>query len=280
MKLLLLTTAIIENGNTDVLDNMLESVAENMKLNTNYHVDHVVLLQKCTKEKCSEIEIKAPPFVTFLSIDNIISLSEARNRLFHYVFDASLIEGSSIVAFPDDDCWFPVGNLNFVINQFQLNKNLDFFFCKYGSSTEAASMNEDELKEASISDVVRNASSNTIFIRGRVALQIGGFDINLGVGTENNGGEDLDYAIRAYLASEQVSYLSKKIVGHRDKNNELRGKYYRGSTIVLKRYSKKSVGLMYEFLRKACIGLVLMVKNELSWTEFLISMRYNKPLIE
>ncbi|GAA5217689.1 glycosyltransferase family 2 protein [Corallincola platygyrae] len=278
MELLFLTTAIIKDNDLSVLDRMLASVTSSLKADENLKLKHMLLLQKVTKQQASDIAALLPAYVEVMSVDEMVSLSKARNILLSEVENRQLWPKNGIVAYPDDDCWYPAGNLNRILNTFAQDEELEFFFCNYGADAQAVKSTEKPLN-ASAKQVVRNASSNTIFFRSNVAQAIGGFDLNLGVGTVNNGGEDLDYALRAFLCSKKSLFLGEKLVGHRDKDNALRAKYYRGSAIVLKRYAGKHLGILFEYIRKLMIGSVLFTKREMPLNELKIVLSHKQPLI-
>ena len=172
-----------------------------------------------------------------------------------------------MVAFPDDDCWYPAGFLRQVVELFGRQTELDFWICRYGSQPVVESFAHVRPALARTREVVRNASSNTMFLRGRVVGSIGGFDERLGVGTPMGGSEDLDYALRASQASRQTAYLDSVLVGHRDKSPEIRARYYRSSLTVLARHARH--GARSEFLRKIAVGAYLVLRNELAAKDYL-----------
>jgi hypothetical protein len=104
---------------------------------------------------------------------------------------------------------------------------------------------------ASPRDVIRQASSNTIFVRGRVLRDDRVFDETLGVGTVNGGGEDTEFALRAWLSTPQ-----------------LRPKYYRGGLIALARHARQQPRIGFEFARKLAVGLWLVGTRQLPVAAF------------
>lgn len=274
MNIVLLTTTILSDESIKCLHRLFTSVKRNS--NHGINIKHILLIQNPANLDIPEFASTTSHELFILVEDEKVSLSEARNKMLTFAQQNSLIANNDLVAFPDDDCWYPDNNLIKIFKQFEKHKKLDMFFCKYQSS-DHDDFDESDIKlDAGAKSVVRNASSNTIFLRGVVVNSQLGFDRNLGVGSPNNGGEDLDYAIKSFLQARQTGFLNAYIIGHRDKNIELRGKYYRGSAIVLNRYKFSQLTLLKEFLRKVLIGINLLISRELSLKEFCLSMKFLK----
>jgi hypothetical protein len=163
------------------------------------------------------------------------------------------------VAFPDDDCWYPPGFLGQVAGLFERHAELDFWFCRYASNPSPASLAADP-RDATLADMVRNASSNTMFMRGRLVKAIGEFDEGLGVGTPLGGAEDLDYVLRARRKARRAAYCDAALVGHRDKSRELLARYYASSLLVLARYADAAP----EFYRKIAVGFYYALRRRMT----------------
>lgn len=271
MKVVLLTTSILSKESVKYLYRLYESVLRNAEKGLT--VEHIMLLQNPDNYSVPDFLTTSNYNIAVIVEPQMMSLSEARNRMLAVSKGNGLIDNEDLVAFPDDDCWYPEKNLAFIYEQFQKRYSLDLFFCKYRNKDHEHAEEAIIQHNIGAKTVVRNASSNTIFIRGKIVNNTVGFDRNLGVGTPNNGGEDLDYALRAFLQANETAFLNRYLIGHRDKNNELRGKYFRGSAIVLNRYRFRTVGLMAESLRKLTIGCVLVAKGEMGFSEFFSAYR-------
>jgi GT2 family glycosyltransferase len=206
-----------------------------------------------------------------ISIPNIISLSAARNMLLREAERSGDLKAAEVIAYPDDDCWYPAETLRTIAGRFRASGDLDFLFCRYASTPALAGTEAGAIISARARHVVRNASSNTIFIRGDVVRAIGCFDEMLGVGTPNNGGEDVEYALRAYLQARRTEFVDAEIVGHRDRDSSLRAKYYRGALLAIRRHALQDTGVAWEYVRKVAIGLVLMLRGEVRLGEFISS---------
>ncbi|MGE0231388.1 MAG: glycosyltransferase family A protein [Flavobacteriaceae bacterium] len=238
---------------------MIASVAEAASRLPDADVRLMLLLQGASAADASAF----PAFVTPFSIDGTISLSRARNRLLGEALARGAVEHDTVVAFPDDDCWYPPRALETIAGRFAADPDLDLWFCRYGSEPTAPGAAHFAGSAATARDVVRNASSNTIVVRGSVVKQICRFDETLGVGTPNFGGEDVDFALHAFRLARRAAFADAKLVGHRDKNTELRARYYRGSLIVLGRHAPKIGGARYEYARKLLVGAYLGCRGEL-----------------
>ena len=128
-----------------------------------------------------------------------------------------------------------------------------------------------DMGRARTSELVRNASSNTIFLRGHVITAIGEFDEALGVGTPMGGSEDPDYALRARRVAAKTVYCNAALVGHRDKDSRIRAQYFASSLLVLARHATN--GTWGEFLRKIAVGAILTIRGELGIRPFIRALR-------
>lgn len=261
-RFLLLTTSIVTE-NTEKLERMIDSL-RGYHASSDIQIKHVLLLQKTSEEQAKALSesLSFPEWTQVLSDERMLPLSVARNIMLNHVHASSeVIDNDTVVAFPDDDCWYPEGfliGLTNIVNQ----SHSDFFFCCYGTETESIKLAQP-IKIASYRDLVFNASSNTLFIRSSVVKQVGYFNENLGVGARFNGGEDLDYALRAYRRAGQTVFCSSVLVGHRDKMTTLRGSYYTGSALALRNNALYSLSATMQFIRKIAIGVYLVLKREM-----------------
>jgi len=268
----LISTTDHRNAPPGILDRMLASVQEAARARPDLRIRHALLLQNCTPAERDRRLADLPAFVIAESVEGRLSLSAARNKLLMNLAKSDAIGADSIVAFPDDDCWYPPDTLPLIVGLFETDPTLDLWFCRYASRPMPVSAMSAE-RRARARDVVRSASSNTIFVRGRIARAIGRFDANLGVGTPNLGGEDTDFALKAHALARTSRFCDAALIGHRDPQPALRARYYPGSLLVLGRHAATSFPLMLEYLRKIAIGFVLLLRGELSWRAFIAANR-------
>ncbi|WP_137044787.1 glycosyltransferase family 2 protein [Pseudolabrys sp. FHR47] len=268
MKLVLISTSNIESGRVDVLERMVSSVERAATvLDKRVSIRILLLLQKCPEYRYWALSKSLPPFVQAIPSTDALSLSAARNLLLSYAISNGMIDSATVVGFPDDDCWYPAGVLESVAHAFATTPELGLWFSKY-SSTPVPIVHVGAATRASARDVIREISSNTMFVRGRVLRSAPVFDESLGVGTVNGGGEDTEFGLRAYLSSAQSLYVPAAVIGHRDKSPQLRPKYYRGGLIALARHAKQQPRIGVEFARKLAVGVWLVGTRQLPVAAF------------
>lgn len=267
MNVVLISTSDVGSGRSRVLGRMLRSVEQAKLARPELDVSMLLLLQRCPQQWRQSLNDSFPRFVRAASTDGRVSLSVARNVLLAEALSSGLIGDSTIVAFPDDDCWYPDGVLEHVTQTFALSPRLDLWFCRY-SSTPAGIERAPAPRIATARDVVRQASSNTMFVRGRIVKSGMVFDESLGVGTPTDGGEDTEYALNAHVRSCLSLYLPAEVIGHRDKNPRLRAKYYRGGLIAIARHASREMRIGVELVRKLLVGVWLVLSRQLPAAAF------------
>ena len=197
MKVVLLTTTVWSDRSRDVLERLVSSIRQ--ECNHSIQVHHLILLQKWQGQSYPDFGASSHHKIQFMACSEMLSLSAARNEMLRQCQEQSLVGSEDIVAFPDDDGWYPNDTLGAVVNGFNDRPAMEFFFCKYKQSDHEAAQSIDTASLATATDVVRNASSNTLFLKGRLVNRIGGFDLELGVGAKNNGGEIAESLIKKLL---------------------------------------------------------------------------------
>jgi hypothetical protein len=271
MKILLFSTADAASSRMALFDRMVQSIDASAKTLPGDSLTLCILFQNCPEHRLAVLRARLPAFVECSAVDGLVPLSIARNVLLCPKLAAGAVDADTIVAFPDDDAWYPGGFLSGAVALFRNHANLDFWFCRYGAAPRVADWSAPALMLASRSAVVRKSSSNTIFVRGSVAAAVGEFDEKLGVGTAVASAEDVDYALRSFSVARLSVLRDEVLVGHRDKPPGLRAKYYPGSLFVLARYARQ--GGTTEFLRKVAIGVYLVVNGELPFRRYVSSLR-------
>lgn len=246
-----------------MLERMVRSVEQAAAvLDTRVSIGILLLLQRCPEYRYWALSRSLPAFVQAIPCTEAMSLSAARNLLLTYAKSNGMIDSTTVVGFPDDDCWYPAGVLESITRSFATESKLGLWFSKYSSAPVPIAL-ADRAGRATARDVVREVSSNTMFVRGHVLRSAAVFDETLGVGTVNGGGEDTEFALRAYLASAQSLYVPAPVIGHRDKSPQLRPKYYRGGLIALARHARQQPRIGVEFARKLAVGVWLVGTRQL-----------------
>jgi hypothetical protein len=271
LDIFLISTTDMKGERGEVRDRMLQSLVESQRTLGERRISLSLLLQNCDSGELAAFAATAPDFVRPVAVAGRVPLSIARNMVMRRLIAEHSIGPDTLVAFPDDDCWYPAGFLSQVAALFARESALDFWFCRYSSQPLRDSIAATEPAGARMGEIARNASSNTIFLRGRVVTAIGEFDEALGIGTSLGGAEDLDYALRARHVAHKTAYYDAALVGHRDKSPSVRARYYASSLLVLARYAGNGAGS--EFLRKIAVGAYLMVRRELRVGDFAKALR-------
>lgn len=247
-----------------VRERMVRSLVESRQAAGSDRLALFVLLQNCEAHEVPALRAAMPHFFHPICVPGRVPLSTARNLLLRRLSADNAIHADSLVAFPDDDCWYPPGLLLQVAELFARDTQLDFWFCRYASNPGRADL-AAEAGVASVAEIVRNASSNTMFMRGRIVKSIGEFDEGLGVGTPLGGAEDLDYVLRAWRAARKTAYCDAALVGHRDKSRQLLARYYASSLLVLARHAH--TGAAREYYRKIAVGVYYALRRQLTLTD-------------
>lgn len=261
----------MRGGRVDVRHRMLQSLVESQHSLRGHEITLFLLLQNCTPGELAAFAASAPAFVRASAVAGQVPLSAARNLLLRPLLAGDGIDSDAVVAFPDDDCWYPEGFLDQAASLFARDAMLDFWFCRYASRPVRKAFAAAKPTRASTGEIVRNSSSNTIFLRGRVVNSIGQFDEALGVGTPLGGSEDLDYALRAQRVARETAYCDAALVGHRDKSRSVRARYYASSLLVLARHARE--GVRGEYWRKIAVGMFLTLQLELKPRDFARALR-------
>lgn len=268
-EILFITTTDAAGGRASDLERLLSSIATALRGR-----DWRMLLLVQRASSGTHFVGGCPENVEIETIAHRVSLSHARNLLLRKAREQGLLSRSALVAFPDDDCWYPDGALERILNLFRIDHGLDFWFCGYSSSPQtplrALSM---DMKPPSVFHVAAKASSNTMILRSRIVERIGGFDEELGVGTANNGGEDTDYALRAFSGARKSRFVDQPLIGHRDHDPHLRSHYFRGSLIAIARHTAKRPASLALLLRKLMVGSVLVATRRMPAKEFMTALK-------
>ena len=279
--ILLLTTADMTAGRDADLQWLVTSVERFMVRNPQTPLHHVMLLQRCESAAAACAQLGFPERMDVFAVGELVPLSIARNLMINRALASPPFPlEAALVAFPDDDAWYPDGTLDHIHQCFASDRDLDLWFCRYGSEAQfPAGLRE---KTPTLHEVISKASSNTVAIRGRVLDTVVGFDEHLGLGTPAKSGEDTDFAIRSFLAARKARYAPYRMVGHRDFDPAIRAKYYGGTLVALGRHKGKSVAAAASFIRKILVGLALVARRELRPGEFAGAVRMyadNSPAI-
>ncbi|HTV54020.1 MAG TPA: glycosyltransferase family A protein, partial [Terriglobia bacterium] len=137
-------------------------------------------------------------------------LSRARNIALPHIT-------GDVVAFPDDDCWYPPDLLKQVAHFLSENPECDGLTgCSADPAGRPSPSCDRHPGDITTGNVWRRAISFTIFLRRNVIAKAGEFDEALGVGagTPWGSGEETDYLLRALAAGCRFHYDPSVLVLH------------------------------------------------------------------
>jgi glycosyltransferase involved in cell wall biosynthesis len=162
-------------------------------------------------------------------IDPILAQYESRFPVFHVRSEKGLSRarnvgmrqiGGDVVAFPDDDCWYPPRLLESVKNLFASQPEWHGITGRPVSAEGQAVLGQYDSKPGLLTklNVWRRVNSNTLFLRRHLVESVGWFDETLGVGAGTPWGssEDADFPLRALNQGLRVYYLPDLLVFHPD----------------------------------------------------------------
>jgi len=148
---------------------------------------------------------------SILHLRSAKGLSRARNVGLKYI-------SGDIVAFPDDDCWYPPDLLRRVFRFFQEHPDTDGLTgCSVDESGELSNGRWDtSVGVLDRFNVWRRGISFSIFLKTQVVREIANFDETLGAGarTRWGSGEETDYLLRALKAGFRLYYDPSFAVYH------------------------------------------------------------------
>lgn len=156
------------------------------------------------KKVCNDVNFQK----SIISTSDVVSLSHARN------LGLRLIEGD-IVAFPDDDCWYPQQLLEQVKKCFESKLSIDCVCCCGYDPEKKRTLSKRAPKQGIVRINTINALKYpmSIGIFAKTACKIY-FDENLGVGTKWGSGEESDYILQLLYNNRSVIYYSNILVYH------------------------------------------------------------------
>lgn len=253
----LFTTSDFLNGKSEALTRMIASVERFRTANPAVELRSMLLLQRVDPAITPDI----PEWIDLIVTPERLSLSAARNRMIAAAYDAGLSD-DAIVAFPDDDAWYPEGTLEHIVEQFAAHDTLDLWFCRYGRAAQWRHGAPETTP--SLQQTLSFASSNTTVVRGRMLRLAGRFSEDLGVGTPAGGGEDTDFSMRCWHAARQSLYCDLMAVGHRDADPSIRAKYYAGSLQAIAINANASSAARMAWLRKLAVGAAFTAMGRIS----------------
>ena len=123
----------------------------------------------------------------------------------------------SVIAFPDDDCWYEADVVATVCSALSSEPAWSGLVAQW---VEQADARGGALAEGLLDEQVwrryrgGDASSISLFVRASLFKQLGGFDERLGVGRWFGAGEEIDFIFRALAAKAVFGRCAKARVHH------------------------------------------------------------------
>lgn len=149
--------------------------------------------------------------LTIVHVASLPGLSRARN------VGLPLCSGP-LVAFPDDDCWYPSGLVAKVVDEFAVRPDLVALMGRTldGEGNASLGLFLDADADIDKHSVWFAGNSNSLFVRRDAARAVAGFDETLGVGaaTPFGSGEETDFVLRLLRAGGRAAYRRDLIVHH------------------------------------------------------------------
>jgi GT2 family glycosyltransferase len=123
-----------------------------------------------------------------------------------------------VVSFPDDDCLYPVDTLRRVVALLTRHPELDGVTGRAVSPIDGQESWRFKRTGGMVTkrNVLQTGTSFTMFLRGHLVRQVGGFDEEMGLGpcTTWKAGEDTDYLLRCVRKGARIRYVPALTVLH------------------------------------------------------------------
>ena len=182
----------------------------------------------------------------------------------------------TLVAFPDDDCWYRPNTLRQVIGLFDEHYHLNIITGRTFDASNSPSLSPTLSISTRIGrdNYLVCGNSNSIFGRITALQSIGGFDERLGVGaaTPFQSGEESDLVLSAMAAHMQLAYFPELIVHHDqvDTTNAVAyvnraAKYGAGYGAILRKHHFGIGHLCFRVFRSIVRSLLHV--TQMQWTE-------------
>ncbi|HYI74504.1 MAG TPA: glycosyltransferase family A protein [Gaiellaceae bacterium] len=168
----------------------------------------VLLVDQNEDERLEPILSAAAVEIVHLRADR--GLSRARNAALRRL-------EADVVAFPDDDCVYPLGLLRRIGQRFAESGALDGLTGRaVGFDASSSTSWRTDPARLERENLWNRAISFTIFLRRAVIETVGAFDeqLGLGSGTPWHSGEEIDYLVRAVDAGARIEYEPDLFVWH------------------------------------------------------------------
>ena len=256
-------------GRTTELSRLLES------LQRQTFRDFNVIIVDQTRD--GQIASALRPFEGVLNVTRIESkpgLSPALNAGLEHA-------AGNIVAFPDDDCWYPPNLLEQIVQTFDQHPEWDgvSVICKDERGAAAGIRWSKRPGRLTRFNVWFRNMSTGIFLRKSATARIGPFDESFGVGPGLLlASHDTDYLLRAVALGLHVEYLTDIHVGHPqmipgtdERSRHKNYQYALGAGMLMRKHGLPiwfvGIGIAFPLFRTFAAAATLQGKSAgLGWT--------------
>lgn len=184
-----------------------------------------------------------------------------------------------LIAFPDDDCWYPADLLQQLSRRFADHPEVDGWtgMTKDANEQPSGSRWASSKNRLTKTNVWRRAMSPAIFLRRSAVETIGRFNESLGVGAGTiwGSGEETDYLLRGLERGLQMVYDPSIVVHHpqvemRDRSiGSTRARSYgMGFGWVLRRHQFPLAQVLYHWMRAMGGAAVYLARGDLDRARF------------
>jgi len=217
---------ISQFSNFDNIHKLLDSI--------NWNIADLILVNQSSEDFTFDL-------AHVLNVKELMSLSSSRNMALYYANKALDINAYTHIMFPDDDAYF-------LADFWVLYKDLD-----HTKSYVLNVLYRDELffRPINYLNTWKNVMSSNLMIKTSIEDKIF-FREDLGVGTVNGSGEDIDFFWR-YMSS--ASFIETACICHPFSRKNVKSldlqkhdKYFKGHIYLLKVHKKRYL-LLFSFLR-------------------------------
>jgi glycosyltransferase involved in cell wall biosynthesis len=191
-------------GRTEQLKLFLEKVSIQ-----SYRQFEIVIVDQNTDDRIDRLLVDYAPHLAIIHLRTTPGLSRARN------LGLKSCSGD-VIAFPDDDCWYPPDLLARVVQL--LDSDCDGITGRQldAQGQDAGPKYDRQDGPVNLYNVWARGISSCIFLKRHAVEAVGDFDETLGVGagTPYGAGEETDYLIRVVKSGYQLYYRPDLFVRH------------------------------------------------------------------
>lgn len=226
-----------------------ERFIHSLTLQSNENIELVIVDQNTDVRLLSLIE-KFKESINIIYLKSEPGLSRARNLGIKYC-------SGSVIAFPDDDCWYPAELISEIILAIKTYEEFDIFTCQAvdKSYSTLSKQRKQSIYEILKPDVIGKglAISFCLFFRKNVIDKVGEFNEEIGVGASTlyGAGEESDYLYRALNNGFRICHFPELQVFHPRKDSD--------EDLVFSRATSYGFGIGY-VMKKNRVNFVLIFR--------------------